>query len=231
MYRTVIHDASMVDDIEISELCERYEQLYTGALTDVLDDRGMVDQTLDPEIAPLTDGTRMAGIAYPIVGRPNWAVDEEENIRNILQMFGDAPEHSVLMYDTNDDRSAHIGELSVTSLKARGSRGAVVDGGARDVAYILDRDFPVFTRYKTPADAVPRWELLKWGDETVCGGVQVAPGDVVVGDVDGVVVVPADVKEEILLEGESLAETENEVREAVRESELPLDAYEKYGEF
>lgn len=52
-----------------------------------------------------------------------------------------------------------------------------------------------------------------------------------VGDVDGVVVVPADVKEEILLEAESLAETENEVREAVREGELPLDAYEKYGEF
>lgn len=221
----------MSDYIETADLCERYEQIYTGALTDVMDDLGLVDQTLDPSISPLTDGMRTAGIAYPVVGRPNHGIDDEENIRNILRMFGDAPEDSVLMYDTNDDRSAHIGELSVTSLKARGCRGAVVDGGARDVAYILERDFPVFARYNTPADAVPRWEILEWGVETVVGGVHVAPGDVVVGDDDGVVVVPETDREEVLHEAESLVDTENEVRDAVRNGELPIDAYEKYGEF
>lgn len=221
----------MADSIETSELCERYEQIYTGALTDVMDERGFADQTLDPSIAPLTDGMRTAGIAYPVVGRPNRDVDDEENIRNLLRMFGEAPENSVLVYDTNAERSAQIGELSVTSLKARGCRGAVVDGGARDVAYILERDFPVFARYNTPADAVPRWEILEWDVGTVVGGVEVTPGDVVVGDVDGVVVVPAAVKEAVLREAESLVDTENEVRDAVRDGELPIDAYEKYGEF
>ncbi|QCC49375.1 RraA family protein [Halobellus limi] len=221
----------MTSDIETPELCERYERLYTGALTDVLDDHDIVDQTLHPDIAPLTQDMRTAGVAYPVVGRPNRAVDDEENIRNILEMFGDAPEDSVLMYDTNDDRAAHIGELSVTSLKARGCRGAVVDGGARDVAYILERDFPVFARYNTPADAVPRWEILDWGVDAVVGGIEVSPGDVVVGDVDGVVVVPEAVREEILLEAEELVDTENEVREAVRDGTLPINAYDEFGEF
>ena len=71
-------------------------------------DRGLVDRTLRPEIAPLTDEMRTAGIAYPVVGRPNRGVNEEENIRNILRMFGDAPADSVLVYDTNDDRSAGV---------------------------------------------------------------------------------------------------------------------------
>jgi regulator of RNase E activity RraA len=221
----------MGDSLDTGEMCDRYEQIYTGALTDVLDDFGLVDQTLDPSIAPLADDMRTAGVAYPVVGRPNCGIDGEENIRNILRMFGDAPADSVLMYDTNDDRSAHIGELSVTSLKARGCRGAVVDGGARDVAYILERDFPVFARYNTPADAVPRWEILEWGVETVVGGVEVAPGDVVVGDVDGVVVIPESHREEILREAETLVDTENEVRNAVRDGALPIDAYEEYGEF
>jgi regulator of RNase E activity RraA len=137
----------------------------------------------------------------------------------------------VRLYDTNDDRSAHIGELSVTSLDARGCRGAVIDGGARDVGYILDTDFPVFARYNTPADAVPRWEILEWGVETVAGGVRVAPGDVVVGDVDGVVVVPEAVREAVLREAEDLVDTESEVRDAVRDGVLPLAAYEEHGEF
>lgn len=220
-----------MSDIPIQELCDRYEKIYPGALTDVLDDHGLVDQTVHPGIEPLTDGMRTAGIAYPVVGRPNRAVDAEQNIRRLLEMFGEAPPDSVLMYDTNDDRAAHIGELSVTSLQSRGCRGAVVDGGARDVNYILDRDFPVFARYNTPADAVSRWEILEWGVEAVVGGVQVARGDIVVGDADGVVVIPEDISEEILVEAEELVDTEDRVREAVLEGTLPLDAYEEYGEF
>lgn len=214
-----------------TELCDRYSQLYPGAVTDVLDDRGVLDQTLDRDIGPLSTDMQTAGVAYPVVGRPNRSVEPEDNIRKMVEMLTDAPEDGLLLYDTNDDRFSHIGELSVTALKESGCRGAVIDGGARDVAYILDHDFPVFSKYTTPADAVPRWELLDWGVSTVVGGVEVEPGDIVVGDVDGVVVVSREIAPEVLKEAEAIASTENIVRQAVRNGVTPIDAYEEYGKF
>lgn len=221
----------MADEIPTGELCNRFEALYPGAITDVLDDRGIEDQTLDSGINPLRDHMSFAGVAYPCVGRPNRSVDEEENIRNILQMLGDAPENAVVTYETNATDSAQIGELSVECLLANDCRGAVLDGGARDLDFILQNDFPLFTRFRTPADAVPRWEILDWNTDAVVGGVEVSPGDIVVGDVDGVVVVPKEIVEDVLREAEELADTENEVREAVREGVHPVDAYEDFGVF
>lgn len=221
----------MTDSITTAELCDRYASLYPGAVTDVLDDMGYEDQTLDPGIGPLKDHMTTAGVAYPCVGRPNRSVDDDRNIRNILKMLGDAPEHAVVMYETNATDSAQIGELSVECLLANGCRGAVLDGGARDLDYILENDFPLFTAFCTPADAVPRWELLDWDTSAVVGGVEVSPGDIVVGDVDGVVVVPQEIAEDLLKEAEGLAETENAVRDAVRDGTHPLDAYEEYGVF
>lgn len=221
-----------MSDPSIAELNARYEALYPGAIVDVLDDRGLVDQTMRPEITPLQDGMQTAGVAYPVVGRPNRSVDPDENIRQILQMLGDAPEHAVVAYQTNDTGdAAHLGELSVVALDASGVRGAVLDGGVRDVSFILEEDFPVFSGYRTPADAVPRWEILDWGTQAVVGGVEVTAGDVIVGDVDGVVVVPAEHRVSVLEEAEELAATENEVRDAVRDGMAPLDAYDKYGVF
>lgn len=221
----------MTDSIPTGELCQRYEQLYPGAVTDVLDDRGLQDQTLDPEIGPIEPSMTTAGIAYPCVGRPDRSLDEETNIRNILSMLGDAPEHGVVVYETNSTDSAQIGELSVECLLANGVRGAVLDGGARDLRYILNNDFPLFSRFETPADAVPRWKLLEWETDVVVGGVDVSPGDVVVGDIDGVVVVPEAISEQVLREAESLAGTEDSVRAAVRDGTHPLDAYDDHGVF
>ena len=221
----------MSDSIPTAELCQRYEQLYPGAVTDVLDERGLHDQTLDPEIGPIEPSMTTAGIAYPCVGRPDRSLDEESNIRNILTMLGDAPEHGVVVYETNSTDSAQIGELSVECLLANGVRGAVLDGGARDLRYILENDFPLFSRFETPADAVPRWKLLEWETDVVVGGVDVSPGDVVVGDIDGVVVVPEEISQPVLREAESLAGTEDSVREAVRDGAHPLDAYDDHGVF
>lgn len=214
------------------ELRSRFGALYTGAVTDVLDRRGLLGQTLPPDIAPLRPGMRLAGPAYPIEGRPSPNPDYDSSIRRVLEMLGEVPAGHVAVYQTNDRSSAHLGELSVTSLKARGCAGAVIDGGCRDIELILREDYPVFTRYTTPQDCTSRWELVAHGEVTVTiGDVAVARGDYVVADADGIVVVPHGVLLDVLEEAEAKVATENEIRDAVKAGALPLDAYERFGTF
>jgi 4-hydroxy-4-methyl-2-oxoglutarate aldolase len=214
------------------ELQRRFAALYTGAITDVLDRMGFLCQTLPPDITPLRQDMRLAGPAYPIEGRPDRAAEYDTTIRKVLEMLGQVPVGHVAVYQTNDRSSAHLGELSVTSLKARACAGAVIDGGCRDVDLILREDYPVFTRYTTPQDCTYRWELVAHGDVTVTiGEVGVAPGDYVVADADGIVVVPRDVLIEVLQQAEAKVATESEIRDAVRAGALPLAAYERFGTF
>jgi regulator of RNase E activity RraA len=214
------------------DLARRFSSLYTGVLTDVLDRHGFLQQTLPADIAPLRPGMRLAGPVYPVLGRPHPGHDYDRSIRRILEMLGSVPRGSVAVYETNDRAAAHLGELSVVSLASRGCAGAVIDGGARDTEYILREEFPVFSRYVTPQDCVPRWELLAHGEVTiVVGGVRVSPGDWIVGDRDGLVIVPGGRVRDILREAEEKVATENAIRDSVRASALPLDAYERFGTF
>ena len=213
---------------------ERFAAIYTAALADILDARGLHEQTLPPSIRPLARGMRLAGPAYTIAGRPapNPATASYDGaVRKVLAMLGDVPKGQVAVYACRQDVSAHLGELSVTSLKARGVAGCVLDGGCRDVSFILGEGFPVFSRFVTPEDSTWRWELEATQVPVTVGNVQVEPGDWVVGDDDGVVVVPAPIAEDVLAAAEEKASTESEIRAAVRDGMAPLEAYERYGTF
>ncbi len=210
-------------------LAERFRAIYTAALADVLDARGCHRQTLPPELRPLERGLRLAGPAYTIEGRPAPQADYDTAIRKVLAMLGEVPAGAVAVYQCHHGFSAHLGELSVTSLKARGCAGAVLDGGCRDVDFILREGFPVFCRHVTPEDSTWRWELSATQEPVEIGGVQIHPGDWVIGDDDGLVVVPRAEAEDVLAEAEAKAATESEIRVAVRQGMPPLEAYETYG--
>ncbi len=215
----------------VPELCARFGRLYTGAVTDVLDQLGHRSQTLPHTILPLRPGMRTAGIAYPVLGRPRSGHDHDRALRAFLRMLGEAPRDSVLVCQSNDDTAAHLGELSVIALRARGCRGAVMDGSTRDVEYILREDFPVFVRYRTPVDSVPRWEVVDWNCRIVVGDVVVNPGDFVMADADGIVIVPMALAGEVLARCEEVVAAEDKVREAVRAGVSPLEAYDRFGKF
>ena len=221
-----------VTSVDLCELESRFVTLYTGAIADILDRLGFLQQTLPPDITALRPGMKLAGPAYPIEGRPRPNQDYDTSVRRVLDMLGQVPTGHVAVYQTHDRGSAHLGELSVTSLKARGCAGAVIDGGCRDIDLILEEDYPVFARYTTPQDCTYRWELVAHGDVTVTiGAVHIAPGDYVVADADGIVVIPQGVLLEVLEQAEAKVATESEIREAVRAGTLPLDAYERFGTF
>ena len=213
---------------------ERFATIYTAALADILDARGHREQTLPHSIRPLEAGMRLAGPAYTIKGAPGASLDADEydtSIRAVLAMLGDVPGGHVAVYACDHDVSAHLGELSVTSLQARGVAGCVLDGGCRDVRFIRDAGFPVFSRFVTPEDSTWRWELEATQVPVRIGLVRIEPEDWIVGDEDGVVVVPAAIAEDVLAEAEAKAATESEIRTAVRDGMPPLEAYERYGTF
>lgn len=209
----------------------RFNALYTGAVLDVLDELGLRSQALPYELVALEPGMRLAGPAFAIEGRARPDADYEESMTGILRMLEAVPSEHVCVYQPHDRTCSHLGELSVTALKARGCLGAVIDGGCRDVKYVLREGFPVFCRYTTPIDAVGRWEVLRYGHEVFIGGVRVATGDHVVADRDGIVIVPNEVVDEVLHRAEAVVGTENLVRDAVRRGTPPLDAYRTHGRF
>jgi len=209
---------------------ERFEAIYTAALADVLDARGLREQTLPPAIRPLAPGIGLAGPAYTVQGRPAES-DYDEALRKVLRMLGEVPAEHVAVYACAQDVAAHLGELSVTSLKARDVAGCVLDGGCRDTRFILDEGFPVFSRFVTPEDSTWRWELEATQVPVTIGRVRIEPGDWIVGDDDGVVAVPHAIAESVLAEAEAKAATESEIRAAVRDGMAPLEAYERFGTF
>ena len=212
-------------------LRERFEAIYTAALADILDTRGYRAQTLPPSIRPLERGMKLAGPAYTVRGRPSENAPYDTSLRKVLQMLGEVPAGHVAVYACGQDVAAHLGELSVTSLAARDVAGCVLDGGCRDVSFIVELGFPVFCAHVTPEDSTFRWELEATQEPVSVGQVTIEPGDWVVGDEDGVVVVPSAIAESVLAEAEEKAATESEIRAAVRDGMPPLEAYERYGTF
>jgi regulator of RNase E activity RraA len=214
-------------------LPRRFARIYTAAITDVMDAMGLLRQTLPHAIEPLAPDMRVAGYAFTARGRAHRGTPRERDatLRRFLGMLGAAPPDSVLVLAANDNEAAHFGELSAAWFRARTVRGAVIDGSTRDAAAIVRLRFPTFVRYRTPQDSVPRWRVSDWGQPLTIGGVRVSLGDVVVGDLDGVVVVPRRAAHEVLQRCERLLGTENKVRTAVRRGLPPLAAYEKFGVF
>jgi 4-hydroxy-4-methyl-2-oxoglutarate aldolase len=218
-------------EFDVDEVCKRFSVIYTGAISDVLDEMGYRRQVLPHEIQGLTGEDRVAGLAMPVEGQPTDSTDPEEIFVPMLKMLGDLGPGDVIVSQPNDMTSAHLGELSAESAKFRGARGAVIDGGTRDIEYILKLGFPVFCRYRTPQDILGRWRLVSYGGPVQIGQVAVHRGDFIVGDMDGVLAIPRDVTLEVLGRAEEVMGTENLVRKAILEGVRPLDAYRQHGRF
>jgi 4-hydroxy-4-methyl-2-oxoglutarate aldolase len=130
-----------------------------------------------------------------------------------------------------DDESAHWGEMMTAAAKQRGARAAVVEGGLRDTHQVLAQDFPVFYRYRTSNGSLSRCKIVAYQVPIRIGKVIVKPGDVVFGDIDGIVVVPRGVACGVLARAEEIRENERAIKKWIAEGQTASDVARQGGYF
>jgi len=203
--------------------------LYTAVLADSLDEMGLREQAMRETIRPLSPDLVFAGWARTIS-----CMDVYHNGQNPYDIEIEAvdslmPGEIVVVAAGDSKRNAPWGELLSTAALSRGARGAVIDGLVRDVKKIQALGFPVFAAGIKPVDSRGRGVVVDYNVPVGCGGVLVTPGDLVVADYDGVVVVPAaSATEAVQLATEKVAR-ENRSRADLRRGKLLRDVYRKYG--
>lgn len=202
--------------------------LYTPVLGDVLDAVGYLRQTLPPSIQPIDEAMVLVGRAMPVViadvhgpqvrpfGMLTEALDQLQTGEIYLARGGRTP-------------CAAWGELLTVTAKIRGAAGAVIDGFHRDTRRVREERWPVFSRGRYCQDAAVRATVVDFRVPVEIGGVAVQPGDLVVGDRDGVVIVPADIERDVLTRALEKAVAENTVRAAIESGMSSTVAFQTYG--
>ena len=161
-----------------------------AVISDALDRVGRRDQVLDLAIRPLWPEARLAGVAVPVVIVADTSEPELPYDGELTALDGLRPGDVPLLVVEEGVRCASWGELFSCAALGRGAAGVVVDGYVRDAAAIEALGFPTFARGLSPLDTFARAVVTGIDVEARAGGVDVYPGDLVVGDVDGIVVVP-----------------------------------------
>lgn len=216
--------------IPTRELCERYEALFTAAINDVLRERNFLNQTLPNNIMPLRDEMKVAGVAFTIKGAKSLILKDE--MRERAQMLDAIPADAVIAWDTTEDtESAQWGEVMTMAAVRKGCRGAVVDGGVRDTDRVLAQNFPVFIKYRSSNGMLGRFRITGWQVPIRIGEVVIRPGDIVFGDIDGVIVVPRAMAYDVLLRAEEIANTETEIKRWIREGMSTQEVVDRGGYF
>ena len=212
-------------------LVERLSKLYTGAVHDVLRGMGHANCVLPSHLRPLDPALKVAGPAWTVSGHIDHSISRHDSLLGWTTLLSKAPSGHVVVCQPHNQEIALMGELSAETLKNKGVLGYVVDGGCRDTDFILALGFPVVHTFFTPSDIVARWQPDRYGEPLTIGSVTIHSGDHVLGDRDGVVVIPQALVAEVVEKTEAVALTENQVREAIRSGMDPVKAYLKYGKF
>jgi 4-hydroxy-4-methyl-2-oxoglutarate aldolase len=177
---------------------------------DVLDHRS---QVMTPQIRPLRTPTRMVGRAVTVAFEPDPGPDAPDDPYGpmIDLIDGLVPGDVVVIAAGGDDRTAYWGELFSAAARGHGAEGVVCDGYLRDTPAIGELGFPAFARGSRPVDYRLRMRVVAVRDEVVCGGVSVGPGDSVLADDDGIVVVPNELLDEVVARAGARAGAEDTV--------------------
>jgi regulator of RNase E activity RraA len=215
----------------MDDLNTRLEACYASAVHDVLREMGVDNCVLPPEIRALDPSRRLAGEIYTISGHIDRTLSRHESLLAWTQVLSRVPGGKVLVCQPNTKEIALMGELSARALEIKGTRGYVMDGRCRDADFLLEMGFAVYCDLNTPADIVERWTYDRLGEPITIGAVTICSGDYLLGDRDGVVIIPAEMVAEAVTRTEEMMATESEMRAAILGGMDAEEAYLKYGVF
>jgi 4-hydroxy-4-methyl-2-oxoglutarate aldolase len=198
----------------------------TATLSDVLDNMGF-QGCMSYDVKPVVEG-KIVGPALT-VGIKKSTVKEAP--LKTLQLIDEAPPGSVIVigangYDARD--TSLLGGLMATAAKARGVEGFVLDGGVRDLEEIKSLKIPVYARSIIPTTIIGRFIVEEVNKPIVCSGVQVKPGDVVVGDYDGVVVIPIEILNKAVEKAIEIDRVEKLEAEELKQGKSIIETIRKY---
>ena len=206
--------------------------LSAAILSDVMDSLGLRDQAMRSFVRPLDDSSVLVGRARTGLYMPVYQLRDGENPYEVeIALVDDLQpgEVVVLACDGPSERIAPWGELLSTASVARKSAGCVTDGLVRDVRQIREMGFPVFSGGIGPLDTKGRARMVERDIPVGCGGVQVSSGDIVFGDVDGVVVIPRAQEQLVLAKALQKVTGENRTRDALRSGEPLASVFKRFG--
>jgi regulator of RNase E activity RraA len=222
-------------DDELFALAQR--ELFTCVVGDVMDKLGLQHQFLPPQIQALRQDMIVIGRAMPVLsvdvfseriaGSANKLMDKSFGL--MLEALDDLKRNEVYVNTGSSPRNALWGELMSTRATKLGSRGAVLNGYFRDTKAILQMGFPTFGFGSYGQDSAPRYKVVDFRIPVEIGAVRVRPGDILFGDIDGVLLVPVEAEQEVFAKALEKARGEKLVRKAIEEGSSAVEAFQKYG--
>lgn len=211
----------------------RFLEVDTSNVADVLDKLGYPDQGLSADFLPHpSTAGRLAGWAYTIRGQMISSTETGDPQK--MRACQGISAGEVTVWAGDGEGICYFGELIATGMKERGCVGALVDGGVRDVRWLGRLGFPVYARYRTPIQSIGRWKVnasqvpVHMRGATT-GQVAVSPGDFILADEDGAMVIPAALTGRVLEEAEKLTRTEVAIRAELSAGLTLAEALRKYG--
>lgn len=206
------------------------KNLYVAVLSDILDGMGFRNQVLQPGIVPAQPDAHqvLVGRAATVLVGPQYEVVEHPYADQISAIDALMPGDVLVSGVGGMTNVAVWGELFSNAARSRGARGFLTDGCHRDTRMVLDLGFPVYSRGPRPVDMSGRGTVISVGRPIEVAGVSVRPGDVVFAEVDGIVIVPQQVAEEVVSLAFEKVAKEDGAREDLRAGRLLSEVWTKY---
>jgi regulator of RNase E activity RraA len=211
------------------DLVARLDALFPAVVSDMLDAIGYRSQVMAPRIRPLYPEARVVGVAATVKALPVDEIPDAQEDQYKLHLASIEALRPDDVMVTSQIEVCFWGELMSIAARNRGSVGIVIDGYTRDVSGIEELSYPTFCTGVSAADALGRSEVVSYGEPIVSGDVEVRSGDLVIGDTDGVVVIPHEVADDVVTRAEEKVRGENLVRRKLEEGMGVTEAFLRYG--